>query len=173
MAGPDNVGVGNWNIMFTAISWLVLITFMPALELRASIPYGIFGTGLHWSAVFLICVAANIALAPLVWLFVNYVMHLFLKISMIKHVYDSVMTRSQKKVEPYVKKYGTLGLAVFIGIPLPGSGVYSGALGAYLLGFSFKNYFISSVLGVLIAGTVVLLVSLFGEGTWLLLIKRM
>ena len=62
------------------------------------------------------------------------------------------------------EKYGIIGLALFIGVPLPGSGVYSGALGAYLLGFNFKDYFKAAVLGVLIAATIVTIVSIFGNG---------
>ena len=60
--------------------------------------------------------------------------------------------KTQDKVYKYVEKYGVLGLAVFIGIPLPGSGVYSGALGAYLLGFRFRDFMRGAVIGVLIAG---------------------
>lgn len=151
---------------------LILITFLPFLELRASIPYGIFNTNFTVAQVFFICAIANIALAPILYLFVNYVMHIFLKIKFIDKIYQKLVARTQRRVHPYVEKYGVLGLALFIGVPLPGSGVYSGALGAYLLGFKFRDYLIAAIIGVLIAGLVVMLVSVTGNGALSFMIKR-
>lgn len=157
---------------FISVLILIGLTLLPFLELRASIPYGVFATDLPVAQVFLICVLANIALAPLLWLFVNYVMHLFLKIKFIEQIYQKIVTRTQKRVHPYVEKYGLIGLALFIGVPLPGSGVYSGALGAYLLGYDFKNYLRAAVVGVLIAGIVVTLVSVSGNSAFDFMIKQ-
>jgi len=151
---------------------LILITFLPFLELRASIPYGIFNTNFTVTQVFLICTIANIALAPIIYLFVNYVMHIFLKIKFIDRIYQKLVTRTQRRVHPYVEKYGVLGLALFIGVPLPGSGVYSGALGAYLLGFKFRDYLIAAIIGVLIAGLIVLIISVTGSEAFSFMIKR-
>ena len=159
--------------MLKEILILTIITFLPFLELRASIPYGIFKTNLNWFVVFIVCVLANIALALCVYVFVNYVMHFFLRIKSIDKIYKKVIERTQKKIHPYVEKYGVIGLALFIGVPLPGSGVYTGGLGAYLLGFEFKDYMIASIIGVIIAGIIVLLISLFGNGAWMFLIKTM
>ncbi len=151
--------------MLEHVIWMVVLTFLPTLELRASIPYGVVhpDVTLHWGAIAGLCIAANYALAPLVWVFVHRIMGIFLKVGFIKKIYDWLVRRTQRKVEPYVKKYGTLGLALFIGVPLPGSGVYSGCLGAYLLGFKFKDYMVASALGVLIAGSAVTAVMVAGE----------
>lgn len=143
---------------------LILWTLAPFLELRASIPWGILKTDLHWASVFFICIIVNILLCFFVWFFIHYIMCFFLKIKFIEKIYHRIIERTQRKVDPYIKKYGKIGLGLFIGIPLPGSGVYSGGLGAYLLGFKFKDYIIASIIGVLIAGTIVLLISLFGNG---------
>lgn len=78
----------------------------------------------------------------------------------------------QQAIQVYIQKYGIMGLALFIGIPLPGSGVYSAALGAYVLGFKFKDYLVATILGVLIAGIIVMLVSTAGNEAWMFLIKR-
>jgi len=148
------------------VLWMILLTFLPTLELRASIPYGILTVGqdgqMHWFMVALLCIGANIALAPLVWFFVHYVMEFFLRVPFIKKIYDWAVKRAQRKVEPYVRKYGTVGLALFIGVPLPGSGVYSGCLGAYLLGYKFRDYMWASALGCIIAGTLVTALVLSG-----------
>lgn len=163
--------------MLKQITILFAITLLPFFELRASIPYGILdveivlpfgmtlqGLGMIWYLVFIICVISNLVLVPFLWFFVNNIMHIFLRIKIINKLYQKWVARTQRKVHPYVEKYGTLGLAIFIGIPLPGSGVYSGALGAYLLGFKFKDYLIASIIGVLIAGIIMTIVSLFFSG---------
>ncbi|MBU0470111.1 MAG: small multi-drug export protein [Nanoarchaeota archaeon] len=154
------------------IIMLILLTFLPFLELRASIPYGIFNADLSVVTIFFICVVANIILAPLIYFFLNNFIHIFLKIKFIDKLYQKTVIKTQKKVSKYVEKYGVLGLAIFIGIPLPGSGVYSGALGAYLLGFKFKDFFKAAVIGVIIAGIIVLLVTTLGNGAWSIFIKN-
>lgn len=148
--------------MVKAIVWLVLLTLAPGLELRASIPYGLIDTTVPRGAAIAICVAANIALAPLVWVFMDRGVHILLHVRWIARIYDHVVGRTRANLHKYVERWGTLGLAIFIGIPLPGSGVYSGGLGAYLLGFSFRQYMLASILGVFIAGTVVTIVVLSG-----------
>lgn len=158
--------------MIIDILIMIGLTLLPFFELRASIPYGIFNTSIHWSLVFLICVVSNILLSFFVWVFVNYFMHLFLRIKFIEKIYHKVVERTQKKISPYVHKYGPIGLALFIGVPLPGSGVYAGGLGAYLLGFKFKEYITAAIIGTLIAGVAVLLISMFGNGALLMLIKH-
>jgi uncharacterized membrane protein len=153
------------------ILMLIFLTLLPFLELRGSIPYGIFKTDLHWSVVFLICSVVNILLAPLIYAFLDKFIHLFLRIKIIDKIYQKYVEKTQKKIHKYVEKYGELGVAIFIGIPLPGSGVYSGALGSYLLGLSYKKFFIAAVIGVLIAGVIVTIVSLTGAGAFGIFVK--
>jgi uncharacterized membrane protein len=83
-----------------------------------------------------------------------------------------MIQKTQKKIHPLVEKYGILGLSVFIGIPLPGSGVYSGAVGGYLLGFTRKEFYLSTVIGVLIAATAVTIVVMTSAEALSLFIKK-
>ncbi len=160
--------------MIRQIVILFLLTLIPTLELRYSIPHGfvVYYDSLGPAAIVLVCVLANIALAPLVWIFVHYVMDLFLRVGWIDRLYRRVLGRSSEKLGPYLDKWGTMGLALFIGVPLPGSGVYSGALGAYVLGFNFRQYFMASVLGVLIAGTAVTIVTISGATAFDFMLKH-
>ncbi len=83
-----------------------------------------------------------------------------------------ILEKTQTKIHPYVEKYGEFGVAVFIGIPLPGSGVYTGAFGSYLLGLDKRKFAIANVIGVVIAAVAVTALCLLidkgvlGEGSW-------
>ncbi len=141
---------------------IVWITLLPFLELRASIPYGILVRNMDAFTVFFVCVITNILLAPVVYVFLDKFIGFFLYFKLIDRIYQKYVERTQKKVRKYVEKYGVLGVAIFIGIPLPGSGVYSGAVGSYVLGLGFKKFIIAAIIGVLIAGTIVTLITVAG-----------
>lgn len=157
--------------MINDILILIFLTLLPFLELRASIPYGILKTDLHWSVVFLVCVVFNILLAPVIYFLLDKLIHIFLKVEVINKCWRWWTERTEKKIKKYVDKYGEIGVAIFIGIPLPGSGVYSGALGSYLIGLSYKKFIKAAIIGVLIAGVIVLLVSLTGVGIFKIFVK--
>ena len=156
---------------FSDIMRLALITFFPFFELRASIPYGIFKTDMHWLAVFTVCVAANIVLGPAIYALLDRSVHMMLRAGLFRKIYDKVIARTQKRVRPYVDKYGEIGLALFIGVPLPGSGSYSGALAAYVLGMDFRKFIIANTIGVILAGIAVLIVSMSGGLLFSLFVK--
>jgi len=147
----------------TDILILIGITLLPFLELRASIPYGILNTNLNWMTVFFICVLANIILAPIAYFFLDKIVHLFFFIKPFQRWYQRKIEKTQKKIHKYVEKYGEIGLAIFIAVPLPGSGVYTGAIAAYVLGMSYKDFIKAAIIGVIIAGVLVTAISLTGN----------
>lgn len=142
---------------------LIGLTLLPFLELRASIPYGILNTNLNWVTVFLICVIANIILAPIAYFFLDKIVHWFFFIKPFERFYKHKVEKTQKKIHKYVEKYGEIGLALFIAIPLPGSGVYTGAIAAYVLGMSYKDFIKAATIGVFIAGVIVTAITLTGN----------
>ncbi len=142
---------------------LALITLIPTLELRASIPYGILGLGMGWLEVFVVCVVVNAILGLIIYFLLDKVVHLFLHIKWIDKIYTRYVTKTQKKIHKYVEKYGEMGVAAFIAIPLPGSGSYSGALAAYLLGLGYRKFAIANLIGVVIAGVLVTAVVMLGD----------
>jgi len=150
---------------------LVLITLVPTLELRASIPYGILQGEMHWWAVVVVCVVTNIILGPLVYLFLDKAMGLLLRLQWMNHMYGRTVARTQRRIQKSVDRYGEMGVALFIGIPLPGTGSYSGALGAYLLGLGYRKFIIANVIGVFMAGGIVTAVVLSGAEAFRVLIK--
>ena len=152
---------------------LTIITFIPLLELRASIPAGIFVLGKEsWLFVFVVCVIANILIGIIIFVLLDKIVFLIKKFKSIENLYNRYVERTQKKLHPLVEKYGELAVAVFIGIPLPGTGVYSGALGAYVIGLNFKKFIIADIIGVLIAGILVTIAILTGIEAFQFFIKR-
>jgi len=145
--------------MINNLVYLIFITLLPFLELRASIPYGINVLRMPWPTVFIVCIIANILIGILIYFLLDKFVHLFLRYKFFSKPYNHIVLRTQKKIQKSVDKYGELGVALFIGVPLPGSGVYSGALGAYVIGLKFKKFIIADIIGVLIAGTIVTIIS--------------
>lgn len=158
--------------MLADIAIIAMITLLPFLELRAGIPYGVFATELHWSVVFPASVAVNTTLGAALYLVLGRLKAAATKIAGVEKAYNYYVTRTQKRINPYIERYGWLGLAIFIGIPLPGSGVYSAVVGAHLLGMSFRRFMIANVIGVVSAGIIVLAVCLSGSTAFDFLIKR-
>ena len=142
---------------------LVGITFLPFLELRASIPYGIITAHLPWYWVVVICIIANIIIGIIYFYLVGCFFRLLLYIPVLNTFWEKKVEKTRKKIHAGVEKYGEYFLIIFIGIPLPGSGVYSGALGAYLLGMSFRKFIIANIFGVLIAAAAVTIAVLSGS----------
>ena len=156
------------------ILYLILITFIPLLELRASIPFGIlYEQKFHWVWVFVICVVANIILGLLVFWLIERIIKLMTLIKPIGKLWNWYVDRVQHRIQKSVDRYGEWAVAVFIGIPLPGSGVYSGALAAYLIGLPFRKFIISNILGVLIAAVIVTTICLTGVEAFSFFLKKM
>ena len=143
---------------------VLLFTFLPTLELRASIPYLLLATDLPALPFLIAIVVANILLGFLLYELVDVIISLARRWPWFDRWFSKIVLRAQRRIQRSIDRYGEIGVALFIGIPFPGSGVYTGALGAYLLGVRRRDFYLATVLGVLIAGTLVTLISLLGEG---------
>ncbi len=154
-----------------SVAVLILITLIPTLELRASIPFGILKGDLPWWVVVSVCVVTNFILGPVVYLFLDRVMVVFLKFNWLNGVYRRTVSKTQRRIQKSVDRYGEIGVALFIGIPLPGTGSYSGALGAYLIGLGYRKFIVANIIGVLIAGAIVTAIVLSGVEAFRILIK--
>ena len=145
----------------SVLVWALLLSLLPISELRGAIPYLLS----HKVAVvpaFLICVGANSLVSPLAFLFISTLHRLLLRWKLYARAAGKFLERARRKVHELVEKYGYWGLAVFVAIPLPVTGAWTGALGAWVLGMDLKKSFLAITAGVFIAGVVVSLVAYFG-----------
>ena len=142
---------------------LILATFIPTIELRGSIPLGILYFNLPWYQVFLVCVIANIFLGIFFYFFIEFFVDIACYFKPINKLYQKYSSKVHKSISKYVERYGIVGVALFIAVPLPGSGVYSGGLGAFMLGMNYKEFIVASIFGGLIAGILVTTLVLSGN----------
>ena len=150
---------------------IILLTFIPTLELRFSIPYALLILKMNPLVAFFIIIIANIAIGEIIFYSLNTILPYVLKIKIFERIYNKCVKRIQKKMHKQVDKYGTIGLALFIGVPLPGSGVWTGALAAFLLGFKRKEFSLANIVGVLIAGVIVIFAIIAGINGFSLFVK--
>lgn len=154
------------NILYT-----ILLAIAPISELRGALPYAFF-SGLSLPLSFCISVFFN-ALVPLIaFLFLETVNKLLLKMTWYSKFFNNYLSKTRKKIEPKIQKYGYWGLMFFVGIPLPITGAWTGSVGAWLLKMNKKKSYLFIVLGLLISATIVTILIFTGKGLNSILIKR-
>lgn len=146
------------NFLFKTFIGKIIVTLfvsmVPLIELRGAIP---IATGMELSPWVAIPVAmvGNLIPIPFIILFIKKIFAWMRKISpKLNHVVDKLEAKAEKN-KAKVLKYAFWGLALFVGIPLPGTGAWTGALVAAMLDMPLKKAFPSIVLGVLIAGVII------------------
>jgi uncharacterized membrane protein len=136
---------------------VIIITILPWIELRGAIPVGILVLGLNPLLVFVLSVVVNILVFFPIFLGLTRSYLYLQRFGLI----EKMVNAARKKGEGTVKKYGFWGLAIFVAIPLPLTGAWTGTLIAWLFNLERKRAFTAIALGVLIAGVIVTLFSLF------------
>jgi len=129
-------------------------------------------SGLPLSVVFPVAVLSNILVFPIFYLFLTFIHDLLMKLKFYRKYFDFFLERTRRKVGPKVEKYGYLGLTLFVAIPLPVTGAYTGTLGAWFFKMKKRKSFLAVILGVIIAGIIVSIVSVFGVHMFDIFIKK-
>jgi len=137
-----------------------LLSIIPISEIRGGIPYA-----LHYKfplTLIIFLIFLNIIIVPIIFLFLDSINNLLLKIDIYKKFFNSTVERTRRKLHKNIEKYGYLGLTIFVGIPLPLTGAYTGALGAWIFGMNRKKAFLAIAFGVIIASIITTIVIVFG-----------
>ena len=160
--------------MLKEILILAGIMFLPFVEIRVAIPVGIltgvinlpFGitlSGFGFDPVFVLVLAC--LMGPFLAFILFNLLHLFghkLENSRYSRKYMKILYRSQKRIKPLVDKYGIWGMAFYISLPFPGSGIYSGSIGGYMIGMEKKKFYLAAVIGAAFAALIVTIVTVLG-----------
>jgi len=143
--------------MMKEIAWVLLVTVSPITELRAGIPLGIEQFELDPLFTFCIAVAAN----ALIFFPIFFALRLLYdKLLARIPLFDRYLDSLRKRGKPVVDKYGFWGLTLFVAIPLPITGAYTGTILAWLLDVDWRKAFPAVGLGVIVAGIIVFLITL-------------
>lgn len=137
-----------------------LLSLTPVSELRGGIPYGI-GFGYSPWLVFLLCTFANILTIFIAYFFLDFLHNHFVKIPIYKRIFDRTIERARKKIETRIgTSWESVALYLFVAVPLPGTGAYTGTLIAWFFGLNRMKSIIAIALGVVTAGILITLMSI-------------
>jgi len=151
--------------------WTAFLAFLPVSELRGALPFAISrGMPPLWAYVY--TVGLNALVAPACWIFLSTFHKLFLRMGWYRTFFDKFVEKARKKVHSGVERWGWLGIAAFVAIPLPITGAWTGTLGAWVLGLGKRKTMAAVILGVAIAGGIVLVVVVLGLQALDLFVKR-
>ncbi len=137
-----------------AIINAIILSLLPIAELRGGIPLAL-ASGVNPVTAYFVCVIANIFVIPLVFIFLGTLHRIFMIIPIYKRTFEKFLERTRKKVRKKIEKYGYIGLTLFVTIPLPITGAYTGTLAAWFFGMKKLKSFLAISLGVVIAGLIV------------------
>ena len=151
---------------------VVIVATLPILELRGSIPIALLVYDMPvWQAYVLSIIGNMIPIIPII-LLIGPVSAFLMKRSKLWHRFFTwVFERSRKRGGDLVEKYEALGLAIFVAIPLPVTGAWTGSLLAFLMCVRARRAFPCILGGVLTAGVVVTIVTHFGLEAFRIFIK--
>lgn len=145
---------------------IFFVSMVPLIELRGAIPYAV-GFNLPLVPSYIICVIGNMIPVPFIFLFARKVLEWGADKPVIGKFFHFCLEKGHKGGVKLQEKAGRglfVALLLFVGIPLPGTGAWTGTLAASLLDMDFKSSVIAVLLGVILAGVIMGLVSagLFG-----------
>ena len=152
--------------MLTKYLWVFLVSMVPLVELRGSI---IISQGLQLPVLssYIVAIIGNMLPVPVIYLFARKVLVWGADKPVI---FSWCLEKGEKGGKKLQEKAGRglfIALLLFVGIPLPGTGAWTGTLAASILDMDFKSTIIAVMLGVLLAGIIMMVLSVAGFGMFL------
>ena len=143
-----------------------LISMVPLIELRGAIPIGIstlWGDSLPIIPLYIVCIIGNMLPVPFIYLFARKVLIWGADKKFIGKFFKWCLEKGEKGGKKLQEKAGKKGLflalLLFVGIPIPGTGAWTGSLVAALLHLDFKKSLVAIFLGLIIAAIIISLIS--------------
>ena len=141
---------------------------VPIVELRGGIPAGV-GMGVPWQTAVVICMIGNIIPVPFIFFFARKVLEWGADKPVIGKFFSWCLEKGRHGGEKLMAKAGKgmfWALLLFVGIPLPGTGAWTGTLAASLLDLDFKKSILAIALGVVLAAVIITTLTLLGFGAY-------
>lgn len=141
--------------------FVFLVSMVPVIELRGAIPIGL-GLGLPALPTYIVCVLGNMLPVPFIYLFARKFLIWGCDKPLIGKICKFFIVKGEKGGRKLEEKAGrglTVALLLFVGIPLPGTGAWTGTLAGSILDMKFKDVLVACMGGVLLAGIIIGLAS--------------
>ena len=148
--------------------WILFISMLPLVEIRGAVPVAVL-SGLPIIPSCIVSVIGNLIPVPFIFLFARRVLEWGKDKKYIGRLFTWFLEKGQKggkKLEEKAGKGLYWALFLFVGIPVPGTGAWTGMLAASILNMDFKKSTIAALAGVLLAGAIVLVAALLGLGAY-------
>lgn len=141
-------------------------SMIPWLESRYVIPYSMLQLGWEWWQAFPIAVAGNMLPVPFILLFFKFAEKFLRNYKFWTRIMNWLFSRTRRRADSKIQKYEYLGLILFVAIPLPFTGAWTGSLIAYLFDLKFSKSLVTIFIGVIIAASVMTFLILTGQYIW-------
>jgi uncharacterized membrane protein len=151
--------LATWGI--SEALWVFLISASPIVELRGAIPLAIKTYDIPWPWSLLTSYIGNLLPVPFLLLLLEPIAKLLSRIKIFEKIIDWLFERTRRR-GILIERYKKIGLTLFVAIPAPVTGAWTGSVAAFLFGIKFKHAFICIAVGVFIAGVIVTTLTLLG-----------
>jgi len=141
---------------------VAFISMLPIFELRGGIPLGIIVQGITWWKVFLVSVIANIVPVPFILKLMYPIEKWLRQWNTWDRLFSWLFAHTRKRTEKKIQRWEELALILFVAIPLPVTGAWTGSLAAYIFNLKFRKALVCIIAGILIAAVVITLASITG-----------
>ena len=141
-------------------------SMLPWVEARYIIVYAINFLGWPWWQAFPLAVLGNMIPIPFILLFFKFVEKFLRNYKFWTNIMDWLFTKTRRRADKKIRRYEYIGLLLFVAIPLPFTGAWTGALIAYLFGLNFSKSLITIFIGVLIAAIIMIVLTFTGQYIW-------
>ncbi|MEM1257081.1 MAG: small multi-drug export protein [Bacteroidota bacterium] len=136
--------------LITSILW----SLSPFGESKVGIPYGI-SQGVNSHLIFITCFLANVLVFPIMMFFLENINNRLISWRPYKRAAVWVGKRAKSGTGKKINRFGFLGLAVFVMLPVPGTGVYAGSIAAYLFQIERKKAFVANAIGIFFSSLII------------------
>lgn len=145
---------------------IFFMSMIPWLESRYVIPFAIVYSGWEWWQAFPLAVAGNMLPVPFILLFFRFVEKFLRRYKFWTRIMDWLFAKTRDRASSKIRRYEYLGLLLFVALPLPFTGAWTGSLIAYLFDLNFLKSLLTIFIGILIAATIMTFLTLTGQSLW-------
>jgi len=142
-------------------------SMVPFLESRYILPYAMWEFNWQWWEAFPLAIIGNILPIPFVLIFFKYVEKYLRNFVFWSNIMDKIFERTRIRANKKIENYETLGLLLFVAIPLPFTGAWTGSLIAYLFDLNFYRSLLIIFLGIIISVSIMIVLYTMGVIIWI------